>query len=135
MGLDDLLVEKASDCANKPGTDKLDLIFLVDGSTSIGNSNFTKILMFVSEVIKHLDLAENRSRVGIVQFNGREKTELHLNSIYSKTEVLDFVQHRISYLTGVTLTGKAIRYVMSKEFTLDTVSYYLLGSLNCGNNS
>ena len=48
--------------------DRADVVFVVDASGSIGESNFNKIIDFVRNIVNQLDIDSGRIRVGMVTF-------------------------------------------------------------------
>ncbi|KAI4893059.1 hypothetical protein NFI96_005115 [Prochilodus magdalenae] len=84
---------------------RADLVFLVDGSWSIGDDNFQKIIRFLYSTTGALDLiGPEGTQVAIVQFSDDARTEFKLNAHGDKESLLDAVQ-RITYKGGNTKTG------------------------------
>uniref|UniRef100_W5LGS1 Collagen type XIV alpha 1 chain n=1 Tax=Astyanax mexicanus TaxID=7994 RepID=W5LGS1_ASTMX len=101
---------------------RADLVFLVDGSWSIGDDNFKKIIHFLYSTTGALDLINPEgTQVGIVQFSDDARTEFKLNSYSDKESLLDAVQ-RITYKGGNTKTGQAIKHVKENIFTQEAGS-------------
>ncbi|XP_067258727.1 collagen alpha-1(XIV) chain isoform X4 [Chanodichthys erythropterus] len=98
---------------------KADLAFLVDGSWSIGDDNFQKIIRFLYSTTGALDvIGPEGTQVAIAQFSDDARTEFKLNSYSDKEALLDAVQ-RITYKGGNTKTGRAIKHVKEAIFTED----------------
>ncbi|XP_052003748.1 collagen alpha-1(XIV) chain-like isoform X4 [Xyrauchen texanus] len=98
---------------------KADLAFLVDGSWSIGDDNFQKIIRFLYSTTGALDvIGPEGTQVAIAQFSDDARTEFKLSSYSDKESLLDAVQ-RISYKGGNTKTGRAIKHVKEAIFTED----------------
>ncbi|XP_041104554.1 collagen alpha-1(XIV) chain-like isoform X4 [Polyodon spathula] len=98
---------------------KADLVFLVDGSWSIGDDNFLKILRFLYSTSGALDkIGPDGTQVAIAQYSDDPRTEFKLNSYSNKETLLDAIQ-RISYKGGNTKTGKAIKHVKEQIFTVE----------------
>ncbi|KAK7880299.1 hypothetical protein WMY93_033067 [Mugilogobius chulae] len=74
-----------------------DLVFLVDGSWSIGATNFEQIRQFLSSLVSSFDVGPKRVRVGLVQYSNDPRTEFHLNTHSSRAEVLEAIA-RLPYL-------------------------------------
>uniref|UniRef100_A0A8C0YF80 Collagen type XIV alpha 1 chain n=1 Tax=Cyprinus carpio carpio TaxID=630221 RepID=A0A8C0YF80_CYPCA len=99
---------------------KADLAFLVDGSWSIGDDNFQKIIRFLYSTTGALDvIGPEGTQVAIVQFSDDARTEFKLSSYSDKEALLDAVQ-RITYKGGNTKTGRAINHVKEAIFAEDT---------------
>uniref|UniRef100_A0A8K9Y1E4 Collagen, type XIV, alpha 1b n=1 Tax=Oncorhynchus mykiss TaxID=8022 RepID=A0A8K9Y1E4_ONCMY len=97
---------------------KADLAFLVDGSWSIGDDNFLKIIRFLHSTTGALDIiGPDGTQVAIVQFSDDARTEFKLNSYDNKERLLEAI-NRISYKGGNTKTGLAIRHVKDTIFTV-----------------
>lgn len=96
---------------------KADLVFLVDGSWSIGDDNFMKITRFLYSTMGSLDLiGPDGTQVAIAQFSDDARTEFQLNSHDNKEALLEAIQ-RIRYKGGNTKTGRAIKHVKESIFT------------------
>ncbi|XP_011617196.2 collagen alpha-1(XIV) chain-like isoform X1 [Takifugu rubripes] len=96
---------------------RADLVFLVDGSWSIGDDNFLKIIRFLSSTVGALDqIGPDGTQVAIVQFSDDPRTEFKLNSYSDKERLLEAVSS-ISYKGGNTKTGRAIQHVKDNIFT------------------
>ncbi|TRY56573.1 hypothetical protein DNTS_008402, partial [Danionella cerebrum] len=96
---------------------KADLVFLVDGSWSIGDENFQKIIQFLHSTTGALDrIGPLGTQVAIAQFSDDARTEFSLNSHEDKEGLLDAIQ-RISYKGGNTKTGGAMQHVKDSVFS------------------
>ncbi|TKR77104.1 hypothetical protein L596_018138 [Steinernema carpocapsae] len=94
-----------------------DLVFVIDGSGSIGSLIFqSDVLRFVSEFVELFDIGPDRTRVGVVQYSDRIRHEFDLNE-HSDIESLKKAIASIEYLTGLTRTGAAIEHVVSEAFS------------------
>ncbi|XP_034031083.1 collagen alpha-1(XIV) chain-like [Thalassophryne amazonica] len=98
---------------------KADLVFLIDGSWSIGDDNFLKITRFLYSTIGSLDLiGSDGTQVAIAQFSDDARTEFKLSSHDNKEVLLEAIQ-RIRYKGGNTKTGQAIKHVKESIFTTE----------------
>ncbi|XP_076610393.1 collagen alpha-1(XIV) chain isoform X2 [Chaetodon auriga] len=98
---------------------KADLVFLVDGSWSIGDENFLKIIRFLYSTTGALDrIGPDGTQVAIAQFSDDARTEFKLNSYSDKERLLDAI-NKISYKGGNTKTGRAIQHVKENIFTAE----------------
>ncbi|XP_060771295.1 collagen alpha-1(XIV) chain isoform X2 [Neoarius graeffei] len=96
---------------------KADLVFLVDGSWSIGDDNFLKIIRFLYSTTGALDeIGPGGTQVAIAQFSDDARTEFKLNAYDNKESLLEAIQ-RISYKGGNTKTGRAMQHVKDAVFT------------------
>ncbi|KAM8785024.1 collagen alpha-1(XIV) chain isoform 1-T1 [Rhynchonycteris naso] len=95
---------------------KADLVFMVDGSWSIGDENFNKITDFLYNTVGALNkIGADGTQVAMVQFTDDPRTEFKLDTYKSKETLLDAIKH-ISYKGGNTKTGKAIKHVRDTLF-------------------
>ncbi|XP_069477660.1 collagen alpha-1(XIV) chain isoform X2 [Ambystoma mexicanum] len=98
---------------------KADLVFLVDGSWSIGDDNFNKVIQFLYSTTGALDqIGVDGTQVGIAQFSDDARTEFKLNAYEDKETLLDAIM-KIAYKGGNTKTGKAIKHVRDAIFTVE----------------
>ncbi|CAI9576372.1 unnamed protein product, partial [Staurois parvus] len=81
-----------------------DVVFLVDGSWSVGRTNFKYILDFMSSLSSAFDIGEDKTRVGVVQYSSDTRTEFNMNRYFKQTELLAAIK-RIPYKGGNTMTG------------------------------
>ncbi|NXS92866.1 COEA1 protein, partial [Jacana jacana] len=96
---------------------KADLAFLVDGSWSIGDDNFNKIINFLYSTVGALDkIGPDGTQVAIIQFSDDPRTEFKLNAYKTKETLLEAIQ-QIAYKGGNTKTGKAIKHAREVLFT------------------
>ncbi|XP_013922004.1 PREDICTED: collagen alpha-1(XII) chain-like, partial [Thamnophis sirtalis] len=93
-----------------------DLVFLVDGSWSVGRNNFKYILDFIVTLVSAFDIGEDKTRVGIVQYSSDTRTEFNLNQYFRKRDLIEAIR-RIPYKGGNTMTGEAIDYLIRNVFT------------------
>uniref|UniRef100_A0A671FM71 Collagen alpha-1(XX) chain n=1 Tax=Rhinolophus ferrumequinum TaxID=59479 RepID=A0A671FM71_RHIFE len=91
-----------------------DMIFLVDGSWSIGHSHFQQIKAFLASVIEPFEIGPDKVQVGLTQYSGHPQTEWDLNAFGTKEEVLGAVQH-LHYKGGNTFTGLALTHVLQEN--------------------
>ncbi|KFP75574.1 Collagen alpha-1(XII) chain, partial [Acanthisitta chloris] len=93
-----------------------DLVFLVDGSWSVGRNNFGYILDFMVALVSAFDIGEEKTRVGVVQYSSDTRTEFNLNQYFRRSDLIDAIK-RIPYKGGNTMTGEAIDYLVQNTFT------------------
>ncbi|XP_051999192.1 uncharacterized protein col6a3 [Xyrauchen texanus] len=94
---------------------KKDIIFLIDGSDSVGQSGVAHIRDFILKVVEQLDVQPDQVRVALVQYGGKPKTEFSLNSHNNKQSVISAIK-RLRHMGGRGADlAEAIKYVMQKE--------------------
>lgn len=79
-------------------------MFLVDGSWSVGRTNFKFILDFMSSLVSAFDIGEDKTRVGVVQYSSDTRTEFNMDRYNNQAELLAAIK-RIPYKGGNTMTG------------------------------
>ncbi|KAM4542217.1 collagen alpha-1(XII) chain isoform 3-T3 [Odontesthes bonariensis] len=99
---------------------KADLVFLIDGSWSIGDESFSKVIQFVTSMTAAFDIiSPGGMQVSFVQYSDEAKTEFKLNTYHDKGIVLSALQ-TVRYRGGNTKTGIALKHVYEKVFTSDS---------------
>ncbi|CAJ0941120.1 unnamed protein product, partial [Mesorhabditis belari] len=97
-------------------TQPTDLVFLIDGSGSIGSYIFqTDVLRFISEFAELFDIGPKQTRVAVVQYSDQIRHEFGLGDYTNARSVHEAIQG-IDYLTGLTRTGAAIEHVATEAF-------------------
>ncbi|XP_034497453.1 collagen alpha-1(XX) chain [Ailuropoda melanoleuca] len=92
----------------------VDMIFLVDGSWSIGHSHFQQVKDFLASVIEPFEIGPNKVQVGLTQYSGDPQTEWDLNAFRTKEVVLAAV-YSLRYKGGNTFTGLALTHVREQN--------------------
>uniref|UniRef100_A0A673FYM4 Collagen alpha-1(XII) chain n=1 Tax=Sinocyclocheilus rhinocerous TaxID=307959 RepID=A0A673FYM4_9TELE len=93
-----------------------DLVFLVDGSWSVGRENVKFIHSFIAAMASAFDLGEDKTRVGVVQYSTDTRTEFNLNQYFKKAELLRAI-NSLPYKGGNTMTGEALDHLLKNMFT------------------
>ncbi|XP_048062039.1 collagen alpha-4(VI) chain-like [Megalobrama amblycephala] len=92
-----------------------DIVFLVDGSNSIGLENFQQIRGFLSFLVQNFEVARDRIRIGLVQYSDTPRTEFSLNTYQKKEEILNYIQN-LRYKTGGKYTGLGLEFILEQHF-------------------
>lgn len=95
-----------------------DVLFLVDGSWSVGRANFKHIRAFISAVAGAFQIGQDRSRVGVVQYGSDARAEFHLNAHQSRPALLRAIGS-LPYMGGDTMTGKEAMLSPGKGLCFD----------------
>uniref|UniRef100_A0AAZ1XBY0 VWFA domain-containing protein n=1 Tax=Oreochromis aureus TaxID=47969 RepID=A0AAZ1XBY0_OREAU len=90
-------------------TEKADIIFLVDGSTSIGDEQFKSMQTFMASVVNQTTVGKDLTRFGVILYSDTPKSSFTLNDIYSKGKLLEALQQLVQP-DGSTYTGAALAY-------------------------
>uniref|UniRef100_A0A672Q042 Collagen type VI alpha 3 chain n=1 Tax=Sinocyclocheilus grahami TaxID=75366 RepID=A0A672Q042_SINGR len=92
-----------------------DIIFLIDGSDSVGQSGVAHIRDFIMKVVDQLDVRPDQVRVALVQYGERPQTEFSLNSHNNKQSVVSAIK-RFRHMGGRGADlAEAIKYVIRNE--------------------
>ncbi|KAM9852029.1 collagen alpha-6(VI) chain-like [Aulostomus maculatus] len=100
------LCDPRRDCKK---TQKADIIFLVDGSTSITTTEFKSMQKFMQSVVNQTTVGKSQTRFGVILFANDPKSHFTLNSYESKRDVLQAIKN-LEKPNGDTYTGKALEY-------------------------
>ncbi|XP_073502793.1 collagen alpha-3(VI) chain isoform X2 [Phyllobates terribilis] len=94
-----------------------DIVFLMDGSVNVGSSNFPLVRDFLVNVINNLGVSSEGTRVGLAQFSDTPRTEFYLNTLTSKSDLVERLgQLRIKGGNLLNI-GSAIQFVLRNHFT------------------
>lgn len=93
-----------------------DIVFLVDGSSSIGPANFEAGKNFLRSVVSGLDIGPDKVRVGLAQYSDEAYQEFLLKDHMDQQTLLNEID-TFPYRTGGTQTGKAINFLVDTYFT------------------
>lgn len=98
--------------------DSLDIVFIVDFSSSVGEESFQKMLMFISNITKTFDIRENGVRVGVITYSNEAEHPIHLNDHFTKSALLSAISS-ITYepdqFTRITSALTAARTIAFTE--------------------
>uniref|UniRef100_A0A2K6EXK5 Matrilin 4 n=1 Tax=Propithecus coquereli TaxID=379532 RepID=A0A2K6EXK5_PROCO len=94
----------------------VDLVVLVDGSKSVRPQNFELVKRFVNQIVDFLDVSPDGTRVGLVQFSSRVRTEFPLGRYGTAAEVKQAVL-AVEYMERGTMTGLALRHMVEHSFS------------------
>ncbi|XP_075993570.1 collagen alpha-6(VI) chain [Genypterus blacodes] len=92
-----------------------DIIFMVDGSWSIGTENFEQIRRFLYTLVNSFDVGFDRVRIGLVQYSTTPRTEFLLNSFQNKDDILQYIS-TLPYMGGGTQTGLGLDFMLNEHF-------------------
>uniref|UniRef100_A0A8D2BF46 VWFA domain-containing protein n=1 Tax=Sus scrofa TaxID=9823 RepID=A0A8D2BF46_PIG len=90
--------------------EKVDLVFLLDGSNSIHPEDFKKMKNFLASVVQDFDVSVNRVQIGAAQFSHTYRPEFPLGMFTGKKEI-SFQIENIQQIFGYTHIGEALRQV------------------------
>jgi uncharacterized protein YegL len=102
-------------CTSNYGSD---IIFVLDSSGSVGQSNFEKMKKFVSDVVRSFDIGTGQAQtmVGVIKYSTSVYTEFNLKNHTTKDALLTAIS-KIIYKDGYTYTNKGLDEMVFKGFT------------------
>ena len=65
-----------------------DIVFLVDSSGSIRHERFPQVLDFIVNIVTNLDVASDRTRIGLLYWSSSASVGFYLNQYYKKQDVI-----------------------------------------------
>ncbi|TFK06771.1 Collagen alpha-1(XXI) chain [Platysternon megacephalum] len=92
-----------------------DLVFILDGSYSVGPENFEIIKRWLVNITRNFDIGPKFIQVGVVQYSDYPVLEIPLGT-HDSTENLIREMESIQYLGGNTRTGRAIQFSIEYLF-------------------
>ncbi|XP_030913858.1 matrilin-4 isoform X1 [Geospiza fortis] len=101
---------------SKCGAGHVDLVMVIDGSKSVRPQNFELVKQFVNRVVDLLDVSPQGTRVGLVQYSSRVRTEFPLNKYHSADEIKKAVMD-VEYMEKGTMTGLALKHMVEHSFS------------------
>jgi hypothetical protein len=102
-----------AECRNK-----MDIVFVLDGSGSIHEDNFKTYLEFASEMSGRYNIGSNQVQVGLMVYSNGIRDQFRLNDHTSVQDIQNAIQG-IEYPGGFTYTGKAITQARTVGFSED----------------
>ncbi|XP_031724535.1 matrilin-2 [Anarrhichthys ocellatus] len=112
-----MLAEDGKSC-KKPecGDGVMDLIFVIDGSKSLGPANFELVKRFVNSIVDLLDISRTGAHVGLLQYSTKVRTEFTLGQ-YSTAHTVKQAVSRMQYMGRGSMTGSALRHMFESSFS------------------
>lgn len=94
-----------------------DIVFLVDGSSSIGLKIFQdEALRFIKDFVSELDIGPDKTHVAFVQYSHYIRHEFDLKDFSTKEDTIKAISG-VQYIEGRTLTGGAIKDTVENAFS------------------
>ncbi|NXA48113.1 CO6A6 protein, partial [Nothocercus julius] len=89
-----------------------DLVFLIDGSESISEDNFSVMKNFMKEIVDSFIVSKDKVHIGVVQYSQDPQKEFSLKDFNTSTSIKEQIDSIIQ-LRSSTFTGKGLRFVRS----------------------
>lgn len=98
------------------GAGHVDLVMVIDGSKSVRPQNFELVKQFVNRIVDLLEVSPQGTRVGLVQYSSRVRTEFPLNKYHTADEIKKAVMD-VEYMEKGTMTGLALKHMVEHSFS------------------
>ena len=94
----------------------MDIIIILDSSTSVGDDNYNKMKSFCKDFLKNADLDSGNVRVGIVSYSTGVHIEFNLNTYSTSKDIIAAID-AIPYRYGSTNTADGLRTMRTQMYT------------------
>ena len=93
----------------------MDLVFVIDASTSVGSGNFKLVLNFVESIVKDTNIESQDVRVGLLVFSTSTEIRFTLGQYTSKQKIIEEIR-AIPFTSGSANTADALLAMRTKVF-------------------
>ncbi|XP_072371373.1 matrilin-4 [Scyliorhinus torazame] len=108
-------LNKDGKTCNRCSKANIDLVFVIDGSKSVRPENFELVKKFVNNIVDALDISSQGTRVGLVQYSSRVRTEFLLGE-HTAAAALKKAVNNVVYMEKGTMTGLALKHMVENSF-------------------
>ena len=95
---------------------KLDIVFLLDASSSMGRNSFATMINATKTFVRSEDIDSGNTRIGVLTYSTDVEIQFHLNS-YNKLVDLLFALDNIYFKAGSTNIADALNKMRTIMFT------------------
>ncbi|XP_068565560.1 collagen alpha-1(XXI) chain [Cebidichthys violaceus] len=92
-----------------------DLVYIVDGSWSVGFSDFETAKQWLINITSQFDISSHYTQVAVIQYSDTPQLEIPLGKHQGGAKLIQAIQS-ITYLGGNTQTGRAIKFAVDHVF-------------------
>ncbi|XP_056595060.1 collagen alpha-1(XXI) chain [Triplophysa dalaica] len=92
-----------------------DLVYIMDGSWSVGDEDFETAKHWLVNVTSGFDVSSHHTQVGVVQYSDTPRLEIPLGVHKTAQDLIKAIEN-IDYLGGNTQTGRAIKFAVDHVF-------------------
>ncbi|CAB1334172.1 unnamed protein product [Coregonus sp. 'balchen'] len=93
------------------GDGVMDLVFVIDGSKSLGPANFELVKQFVNGIVDSLDVSGIGTHVGLLQYSTKVRTDI------PQARDINRAVSRMQYMGRGSMTGAALRHMFEYSFS------------------
>lgn len=93
----------------------VNIVFLIDGFSSVGDSNFRFMFEFVFNIVKIFEISDIGVKIVVVQFIYDQRIEFSFIDYSIKENVLVVIRN-IRYMSGGTVIGDVIFFIVRNVF-------------------
>ncbi|ETE58757.1 Collagen alpha-6(VI) chain, partial [Ophiophagus hannah] len=87
---------------------RLDLVFVIDSSSSIGETNYILMSNFIIGIVNKSDVGKEHVQFGAVKYSNNPEIMFKLNTYSKRSDIIKFIQDN-TLLKGDTYTAKALQ--------------------------
>ncbi|KAF5902846.1 collagen alpha-1(XXI) chain-like [Clarias magur] len=98
-------------------TTSTDLVYIIDGSSSLGIADFNTAKRWLINITSGFDVSSRHTQVAVVQYSDTPRLEIPLGKHQDTRTLLKDIA-AISYLGGKTQTGRAIKFATDHVFSV-----------------
>ncbi|KAM6948286.1 collagen alpha-1(XXI) chain [Aplochiton taeniatus] len=92
-----------------------DLVYVMDGSSSVGTPDFQLAKRWLINITSAFDVSSQHTQVGVVQYSDTPRLEIPLGKHLSNQQLVSAID-AIGYMGGNTQTGRAISFATQHVF-------------------
>ena len=92
-----------TDCAVKT-----DLVFVLDSSGSVGETNYELVINFVANFTMDMNIGRSENQVGVIIFGNEARVVINLKQYRRRNNLIYAIRNEIPYLRGTTNTPDAL---------------------------